>query len=186
MKYEEEVIRREIEEAEAGTRFYFGCDSRRYKNKKNEWWISFATVIVVHIGGKHGCRVYGLVEKERDYSGSMRMRLVREAHKAAEMAMRFEEDLILNDIDFEIHLDINSDPKEGKSNVAMKEAAGYILGVLGVRPLFKPDAWAASHGADAFEYKTGPKKAIPRRKVRRHLKNIHEDEVKRGVADASA
>lgn len=182
MIYEEELIRQEIEDAEPGTRFYFGCDSRRYQNKKNEWWISFATVIVVHIGGNRGCRVYGLVEKERDYSGSMRMRLVREAHKAAEMAMRFEEDLILHDIEFEIHLDINSDSNE-KSNVAMKEAAGYILGMLGIRPLFKPDAWAASHGADAFEYKTG-NKTIPRRKVRRHLKSIHEKEVKRGVANA--
>lgn len=180
MIYEEDVIREEIANAEPGTKFYFGCDSRRYQNKKKEWWISFATVIVVHLNGKNGCRVYGLVEKERDYSGSMRMRLVREAHKVTEMVMRFEEDMILNDIEFEVHLDINSDPTE-KSNIAMKEAGGYILGMLGVRPLFKPEAWAASCGADAFEYKSG-KKVIPRRKVRRHLKNIHESEEKRGVA----
>jgi predicted RNase H-related nuclease YkuK (DUF458 family) len=47
----------------------------------------------------------------------------------------------------EIHLDINPSPKH-KSNVAMKEAMGYVLGNTGIQPMLKPDAWAASHASD--------------------------------------
>lgn len=170
MRYSEEAVRNEIINAESGTKIYFACDSRRYKNRKNEWWISFATVVVIHLGGRCGCRVYGLIEKERDYSGSMKMRLVREAHKATDIALKFEEDLILYDVPFEIHLDINSD-KNCKSNIALKEAAGYVLGVLGVEPLFKPNALAASSCADVFELKQDV--VIPRRKAKSFLRKEH-------------
>lgn len=171
MKFSTVDVRNEIVNAEEGTKVYFACDSRRYKNKKGEWWISFATVAVIHLNGRCGCRVYGKVEKERDYTGSMRMRLVREAHKATEMALLFEEDLILYDVPFEIHLDINSNDKH-KSNIALKEAAGYVLGMLGMKPKFKPEAFAASCTADVFELKQD--KVIPRRKIKNYLRQEHE------------
>jgi len=168
MRYDESLVRQEMTEAPPNTKVYFGTDSRRYKRKKSgEWWVSYATVIVLHLEGSKGCRVFGLVEQERDYSGSMKMRLLKEVHKVVEMVLRFEEDLILNDLEYEVHLDINSDEK-CKSNVAMKEALGYVLGTVGVRPLFKPEAFASSCAADCFEYKDIPK-PIPRRKVRHHL-----------------
>ena len=172
MKYDEDKVREEIAAAPAGTKVYFGCDSRRYKRKNGEWWASYATVIVLHISGSKGCRVFGLLERERDYSGSMKMRLLKEVHKAVEMVLRFEEDLILNDIEYEVHLDINSDAG-CKSNVAMKEALGYVLGTVGIRPLFKPDAFASSCAADCFEYKDTIN-PIPRRKVRSYLQNQHK------------
>lgn len=174
MKYSEDNVRKELAEAPLNTKVYFGCDSRRYRTKKGHWWISFATVVVIHLEGSKGCRVFGLVEKEQDYSGSMKFRLLKEVHKAVEMVLRFEEDLILNDLEYEIHLDINSDEK-CKSNIAMKEAAGYVLGTVGIRPLFKPEAFAASCTADCFEYKDECEvdKPIPRRRVRTHLSTQH-------------
>jgi predicted RNase H-related nuclease YkuK (DUF458 family) len=46
----------------------------------------------------------------------------------------------------EVHADINSDPSF-KSNVALKEAMGYILG-MGYTFKAKPDAFASSYCAD--------------------------------------
>lgn len=171
MKYDEDTVRQELADAPPGTRVYFGCDSRRYKRKNGEWWASYATVIVLHIAGQHGCRVFGLLEREQDYTGSMKFRLLKEVQKVVEMVLKFEEDLILNDLDYEVHLDINSDVK-CKSNVAMKEALGYVLGTVGITPLFKPDAFASSCAADCFEYKDIPK-PIPRRRIRTHLQKQH-------------
>lgn len=171
MKYDESKVRHELSVAPKGTKVYFGCDSRRYKRKNGEWWISFATVIVIHIEGSKGCRVFGLLERERDYSGNMKMRLLKEVQKAVDMVLRFEEDLILNDLEYEIHLDINTDIN-CKSNVAMKEAAGYVLGTIGIRPLFKPDAFASSCAADCFEYKD-VNEHVSRRKVKNFLRKQH-------------
>ena len=172
MKYDEDTVRQELAAAPPNTRVYFGCDSRRYKRKNGEWWVSFATVIVIHLSGRHGCRVFGLLERERDYTGSMKMRLLKEVQKAVEMVLRFEEDLILGDLEYEVHLDINSDVR-CKSNVAMKEALGYVLGTVGVTPLFKPDAFASSCAADCFEYKDIDQ-PISRRRVRNYLQNQHK------------
>lgn len=48
---------------------------------------------------------------------------------------------------FEIHLDLNPDPKH-KSNCAVKEATGYVLGCFEMRPILKPDGFAATYAAD--------------------------------------
>lgn len=174
MLYNKEKVSEEIQNAPAGSKVYFGCDSRRYKRKNGEWWISYTNVIVIHLAEAHGCRVFGIVEKERDYSGSMKLRLVREAQKAVEMVLAHEDDIILGDVEYEVHLDVNSDDKF-KSNVVLKEVFGYVIGMTGVEPLFKPDAFAASCAADVFEYKE-PKKHISRRKVRAYLSRTHEKE----------
>lgn len=148
MRYDLETVKLEILNAPEGSRFYIGCDSRRYR-KNNQFWASYASVFIIHLGGKHGCKVFGKVEKERDF-GNLKMRLMNEAYKATKMVMELEEYLI--DKEFEVHLDINSNPKE-KSYIAMKEAAGYVLGMAGVKPIFKPTAIAASCCADLFEAK---------------------------------
>jgi len=145
MKYDIEVVKNEILTAEPNTKFYIGCDSRKGKT-----WASYATVFIVHIGGNRGCRVYGRVERERDF-GNLRMRLLNEAYKATGMVMELQEYLV--DKDFSVHLDINSNPNE-KSHIAMKEAAGYVLGMTGIKPIFKPEAMAASCCADLFEAKS--------------------------------
>ena len=50
------------------------------------------------------------------------------------------------DVELEVHADINTDPNF-KSNVAFKEAMGYILG-MGYTFKAKPEAFASSYCAD--------------------------------------
>jgi predicted RNase H-related nuclease YkuK (DUF458 family) len=53
----------------------------------------------------------------------------------------------VGDRHFEVHIDINPNPRY-KSNVAVKEALGYVKGNLGIDAKIKPDAFAAMHAAD--------------------------------------
>ena len=42
------------------TKIYIGCDSERIRIN-NEWWADYILAIVVHIDGKHGCKLFGEV-----------------------------------------------------------------------------------------------------------------------------
>jgi len=73
------------------------------------------------------------------------MRLMREVQLAVDTYTDFEDELI--EINVAIHLDINSD-KNHNSNLVMKEALGYVMGMTGIQAEVKPNAWAASHAGD--------------------------------------
>lgn len=73
-------------------------------------------------------------------------RMVFEVGKSIEVATQIVELLDLYEIKMEIHADINPDPKHD-SNKALQSAVGYILG-MGYDFKIKPEAWAASTGAD--------------------------------------
>jgi predicted RNase H-related nuclease YkuK (DUF458 family) len=128
-------------------RIYLGCDSVKYK-KNRQWWGRYATVLVVHIENHKGCKVFGYIDRERDYdakSDKPRLRLMNEVYKVAELYLAFGE--LLEDREVEIHLDVN--PKmEYESSAVVKQAVGYILGVTGIKPHIKPQAFAASYAAD--------------------------------------
>jgi predicted RNase H-related nuclease YkuK (DUF458 family) len=47
----------------------------------------------------------------------------------------------------EIHLDLNPSPNH-KSNIAVKEAIGWVRGSFGFDPMIKPESFAATHAAD--------------------------------------
>jgi predicted RNase H-related nuclease YkuK (DUF458 family) len=73
-------------------------------------------------------------------------RMVFEVSKSIEVASEIAPLLDLYEIALEIHADINPDPK-WESNKALQTAVGYILG-MGYSFKVKPEAWAASNGAD--------------------------------------
>ena len=50
------------------------------------------------------------------------------------------------DVEMEVHADINTDP-QFKSNIALKEAMGYIMG-MGYTFRAKPEAFASSYCAN--------------------------------------
>lgn len=129
------------------TKIYLGCDSERFKIK-GVWHADFILVCVVHIDGIHGCKVFAEVHRERDFDQVKSRpfnRMMSETYKVAALYQELKE--ILYDYEVMIHLDIN--PKEGEgSNVAYQAACGYIKGTCNVVPFCKPDAWAASFGAD--------------------------------------
>jgi predicted RNase H-related nuclease YkuK (DUF458 family) len=135
-----------------GTKIYMGCDSRVFF-KKGERLINFTSVIVVHVGGKHGGKLFYEHDIEKDYSVSRKKpnpRLMREVQLVADLYLRMLDDAEhCLDKDIEIHLDINPD-KDALSSMVVNEAVGYIRGMCQMEPLIKPEAWAASCVADYF------------------------------------
>lgn len=127
---------------------YFGADSMRIK-KNGKWFALYSIVVVAHIDGKHGCKLFGYNVLEPDFEknpGKPFNRMMTEAYKVAELYTVLEDEVMLMDT-VEIHLDISPLTING-SNVAIKAACGYILGVCGIEPKTKPMAFAASYCAD--------------------------------------
>jgi predicted RNase H-related nuclease YkuK (DUF458 family) len=132
-----------------GTKLYIGCDSERLQ-ANDTWYADYITAVVVHINGKNGCKIFGAVERERDYEQRVdkpRMRLMNEVYKVANLYLELAE---VVDCEIEVHLDIN--PSEmHNSNLVINEAIGYIRGMCNVIPLVKPRAFAASYAADRYK-----------------------------------
>jgi predicted RNase H-related nuclease YkuK (DUF458 family) len=147
MKLNLDHVREYINETSLSTRIYIGSDSARFK-KGDVWFAEYATVVVIHYDGCRGCKIFGQLEKERDYDQKRdkpRMRLMNEVIKTAQMYIQLEESI--RDRHVEIHLDINPNEKYGSSCV-ISEAVGYIKGMCNVTPFVKPKAFAASIAAD--------------------------------------
>jgi predicted RNase H-related nuclease YkuK (DUF458 family) len=145
-----EEVQKYIESLSPQTKIYIGGDSERFKIN-GIWYADYATVIVVHIDGKHGCKVFGEIVRERDFDqkkAKPRMRLMTEVIKIAELYLKLKD--VLEDRDVEVHIDINPDEHYGSSCV-ISEAVGYIRGMCNVIPLVKPNAWAASTCADRLK-----------------------------------
>lgn len=125
---------------------YLSADSQRVKKKK----VRFATVVVVHYSGCKGAKVFHDVQYE-DVVDAKLSRPFNRMMKEVEMITKLYNELedILIERDFEIHIDVNPDETAG-SNVAYGAAKGMIWGMIGVEPVCKPDAWAASCVADRY------------------------------------
>jgi len=129
------------------TKVYLGCDSVRYI-KGGRQMARFATVCIVHMNGKNGCRIFSNISHEPDYDmkpSRPKMRMMNEVMKVCELYNQLAP--FIDEFDVEIHLDIATDPLQG-SNCAANEAAGYVLGMTGVEPKLKPESFASSFGAD--------------------------------------
>ncbi|MEB3150216.1 MAG: ribonuclease H-like YkuK family protein [Sphaerospermopsis sp.] len=145
-----EEVRDFISAQSPNTKIYIGCDSERLKINK-VWYADYVTAVVVHIDGKHGCKLFGEVNRERDYDQKQnrpRYRLMNEVYKVSELYLKLADVLI--DRQVEVHLDINPSELHG-SNCVINEAIGYIRGTCNVIPLVKPEAFAASYAADRFK-----------------------------------
>jgi predicted RNase H-related nuclease YkuK (DUF458 family) len=122
---------------------YIGCDSIRYK-KKNQWYAKYSTVVILHMDSKKGCRLFHESIDMPDY-GNLKQRLMTEVQLAVAAASEIIE--VIGDRHMEIHLDLNPSPTH-KSNVAVKEAIGWVRGSFGFDPMIKPESFAATHAAD--------------------------------------
>ena len=132
------------------TRVYIGADSERFM-VDNVWHADYTLAVVVHIDGKRGCKIFGEIQRERDFDqqrNKPRMRLMNEVYKVAELYMKLAD--VLEDRHVEVHLDINPDEHHGSSCV-ISEATGYIRGMCNVVPMVKPNAFAASYAADRLK-----------------------------------
>ena len=55
-----------IESQSPETKIYLGADSERYKHN-GKWYADYTIAVVVHIDGRHGCKIFGEVQTERDF-----------------------------------------------------------------------------------------------------------------------
>lgn len=106
--------------------------------------IEFATVIVF-LREKKGGFMY-ISNSRSNKSMSLRERMITEVAKSVEVAYALCDLLDKYHVELEVHADINTDP-HFQSNLALKEAMGYILG-MGFVFKAKPDAFASSYCAD--------------------------------------
>ena len=104
----------------------------------------YATVIVF-LREKKGGFMFIHNEKSEKLV-SLRERMITEVWKSVDVAYKLCDLLDEYDIDLEVHADINTDP-HFKSNEALREAMGYILG-MGFVFKAKPEAFAISYCAD--------------------------------------
>ena len=104
----------------------------------------FATVIVFLREGHGG---FMFIHNEKTFQQySIKERMLVEVAKSIEIAYELCNLFTLYDVDMEVHADINTNPAF-KSNDALKEAMGYILG-MGFAFKAKPEAFASSSCAN--------------------------------------
>lgn len=106
--------------------------------------VEFATVIVF-VREKRGGFMY-IANYKTEQKMSLRERMILEVGRSVEIAYALCGTLDKHEVELEVHADINTDPSF-ESNVALKEAMGYILG-MGFVFKAKPDAFASSACAD--------------------------------------
>jgi uncharacterized protein len=120
-------------------RVCIGTDSQ-VKGKETE----FATVIVFIRKGKGGFMY--IRNETTTQKMSIKERMLVEVAKSIEVAYPLCNIFSMYSVDMEVHVDINTNPNF-KSNDALKEAMGYILG-MGFVFKAKPDAFASSSCAN--------------------------------------
>jgi predicted RNase H-related nuclease YkuK (DUF458 family) len=137
----EEVANVLIREKEMGheMKVCIGTDSQ-VKGKETE----FATVIVFIRKGKGGF-MYIQNEITRQKM-SIKQRMLTEVGKSIEVAYALCNIFSRYSVDMEVHADINTNPNF-KSNDALKDAMGYIVG-MGFAFKAKPEAFASSSCAN--------------------------------------
>ncbi len=134
----EQAITRETE-AGYHLKVCIGTDSQ-VKGKETE----FATVIVFLREG-HGGFMF-IHNEKTTHSYSIKERMLVEVAKSIEIAYELCDLFTVYDVDMEVHADINTNP-QFKSNEALREAMGYILG-MGFAFKAKPEAFASSSCAN--------------------------------------
>ncbi len=106
--------------------------------------VEFATVIVF-LREKKGGFMY-ISNSSTNQKMGIRERMILEVAKSVEVAYALCDLLDKYKVALEVHADINTDP-HFQSNVALREAMGYILS-MGFVFKAKPDAFASSSCAD--------------------------------------
>lgn len=134
----EDAIQREINKAYK-LKVCIGTDSQ-VKGRETE----FATVIVFLREG-HGGFMF-LHNEKTTFRYSIKERMLVEVAKSIEIAYELCDLFTYYNVDMEVHADINTNP-QFKSNEALKEAMGYILG-MGFAFKAKPESFASSSCAN--------------------------------------
>ncbi len=150
VKLDIDQVRKFITDSSHTSKIYIGCDSERFK-LKGIWHADYCVAVVIHLNGKHGCKVFGGVTRMQDYDvkpGRPAIRLMNEVYKVQEVYEQLRD--VIGTRHCEVHLDINPEDRHGSSCV-VNQAIGYIRGTCNMDPQVKPNAFAASVCADRLK-----------------------------------
>ena len=140
-----------IRQSSTDTKIYLGADSERI-NVRGVWYADYTLAVVVHIDGCQGCKIFGDVQRERDWdqrANKPALRLMNEVYRVSELFQKLSD--VLEDRYVEVHLDINPNERYASSQV-VNQAIGYIKGTCNIDAQVKPQAFAASYAADRLKY----------------------------------
>ncbi|NBT34957.1 MAG: hypothetical protein EBT03_05380 [Betaproteobacteria bacterium] len=110
MRLDLPAIQRFIAAQSSATRIYIGADSCRLLQSR-VWHADYTLVVVVHIDGNRGCKLFGETVRERDFdqrADRPHLRLMNEVYKVAELYLKLAD--AIGDREVEVHLDLNPDP----------------------------------------------------------------------------
>ncbi|MEN9526002.1 MAG: hypothetical protein RL447_461 [Bacteroidota bacterium] len=134
----ENILRRETD-AGHKLKVCIGTDSQ-VKGSETE----YATVIVFLRSGRGG---FMYIHNERsNHALGIKERMLTEVAKSIDIAYQLCPLFNTYQVDMEVHADINTNP-QFKSNDALREAMGYIMG-MGFAFKAKPEAFASSSCAN--------------------------------------
>ena len=159
MEIDKNKLQEYLKKMPEDTKIYFGADSERIR-VDGVWYVDYLLVIIVHEGGNKGAKIFGEIQRERDYDKNLsrpKNRMMTEVYKISELYLNLRD--VVEEFDVSIHLDINPDIRFG-SSVACKEAIGYIRGTCMMEPVVKPHSWAGSNVADNLKNLIHIKKEI--------------------------
>lgn len=141
-------IKQYIDQTSPETRVYIGVDSERVMVNCVPYAV-YTTAVVVHIDGNNGCKLFGGVDRERDYGPPDKPsnRLMNEAYKVSDLYLKLAE--VIQDREIQVHLDLNPNDQH-LSSAVIAQAVGYVRGVCNVIPKVKPVAFAATTAADRY------------------------------------
>ena len=134
----EAAIKRETEKGYK-LKVCIGTDSQ-VKGQETE----YATVIVFLREGRGGFMFIHNEKTRQQFT--IKERMLMEVAKSIEIAYELCNLFTIHNVEMEVHADINTNP-HFKSNDALKEAMGYILG-MGFAFKAKPEAFASSSCAN--------------------------------------
>lgn len=106
--------------------------------------VEFATAVVFLREGKGGFIYLNTYKTDLKYT--IKERMIKEVSDSIEVAYLLCPIFDKYGVEMEVHADINTDP-QFKSNVAFKEAMGYIMG-MGYTFKAKPEAFASTYCAN--------------------------------------
>ena len=86
-------VKRYITTSSPETKIYLGADSERNR-LEGIWYADYTVAIVIHIDGKHGCKIFGYHQRERDYDQRKdrpNIRLMTEVYKVSEIYLELKD-----------------------------------------------------------------------------------------------
>ena len=106
-KFDLETVKQFISYSSQGSKIYIGADSERFR-LNGVWHADYYVAVIIHKDGKHGCKIFGDVARQKDFDskpGRPALRLMNEVYMVQKMYEKLTDAIGKRYV--ELHLDIN-------------------------------------------------------------------------------